>query len=204
MEYSNFKMPNRYLPNEKAKKYEFITIVGKMGDYELFYKNQAATPQADNLLTLMDHQRNMNVSNSSSLIKYTFNDGKIISLGKLIVKYTGGNIETGSIKYSYSFKIDDSDTTALSVFRKTDPLTYSQFQNNIYIFKSDFQKSKEYVLANISMGKKMLIEDLLNYQPAKAEIFFKDLSPLSQNNYVKIIEESSFEQLIEMIDAIKE
>ena len=45
---------------------------------------------------------------------------------------------------------------------------------------------------------------MIKHHPKKADIFFNDLTPLTQNKYLKLIEESSFEQLNKFINEIKE
>jgi hypothetical protein len=199
-DYSDFRLSNKYLPKAYAKKYKFICKIGNRGDYKLSYKNRPETPETDRLLTVMDHQRNENSDIENTLLKYSIKDGKIIDIGKLTVRYFGGNTETGSIKYSYSFHMDDNDTTAVHAFKQSYPIIYEKYKNDIYIFKNEFQKCLEYVLSHISEGKRLFIKNYIENNPDRINIVFNNLSPITQNKYIEIIEKLTFDQLDEFVN----
>jgi hypothetical protein len=138
--FSDFALSGKYFPDEYDKRYQFISKIGYKGEYELCYnRNSSYTPETDHLLTLMDQQRNAASSERKTLQRYSINDGKIINLGKVIVKYSGGTVEEGSTKYFYSFHSVDNDTTALHAFKQSYPLLFDKCKNEIYSFDSEVE-----------------------------------------------------------------
>jgi hypothetical protein len=134
-EHSDFALSEKYLPDEADKKYQFICKIGSVGEYELCCnKNTSYTPETNNLLTLMGQQRSENPADKNTLQKYDLNGGKIINIGKIVVTYSGGTVENGSTKYSYSFQTVGNDTIALHAFKLSYPLIFEKFRNDIYSF----------------------------------------------------------------------
>ena len=193
---STFKMPDDYLKDEKVKKQEFITTIGKWGNYELcFKKSTTNSPETDNLLSVLDMERSPNSIQSNVLQKYTLNDGKIINIGKLIVKYSGGVKEDSRISYSYSFHTISYDTVAIYAFKQAYPEIYDKYKNEIYIFKTEFEASIEYVLNHLSEGKRLRIQSFIDENPDKLEHVFENLNAKTQEKYADDIEKYTFEQL---------
>ncbi|NJK85339.1 MAG: hypothetical protein HC906_04595 [Bacteroidales bacterium] len=202
-EFSDFSLSKKYLPKRNLRDYKFISKLGEKGDYELLYKNYSETPETDILLTVMDIQRAENSDSKKSLLRYTINDGKVINIGKVVVKYIGGDIDYGSIKYSYKFQLDDNDTTVLYAFRQTYPMIYEKYKNDIYVFKNEFNKCYDYILSHLSEGKRIYVLSYFESHPDRLKMVLKDLSPLTQNSYIETIELSTFEELEEHFNKVE-
>jgi hypothetical protein len=137
-EFSDFTLSEKYIPDEYDKRYQFIGKIGYKGDYELCYNKIASyTPETDNLLILMDQPKSVSSPSKKTLQKYSINDGKIINIGKVIVKYTGGSVEGGSTRYYYSFRSIGNDTTAMHAFKQSYPLIFDKYKNDVYSFDSE-------------------------------------------------------------------
>jgi hypothetical protein len=194
--YSTFKLSKNYLLDRKFKKQEFLTAIGNWGNYELcFKKSTTNSPESDNLLSVLDMERSPNSMQSNALQKYTINDGKIINIGKLIVKYSGGIKDDSRISYSYSFHTISYDTIAIYAFKQTYPGIYEKYKNEIYSFKSEFDTSIEYLLNLLSEGKRLRIQSFIDENPDKLEQVFKNLNAKTQEKYADDIEKYTFEQL---------
>jgi hypothetical protein len=197
---SDFILSDKYLPNENAKKFQFISKIGKKGDYELYYNyNPSYSPESNNLLTLMDQQRNASANDRRILSEYTLNDGKIINVGKITVNYNGGNTDGGSIKYSYSFDSDDNDTVAMNAFKLSYPEIYNKYKNEVYVFKSEFDECYKYILSHISPEKKSIIMSFIANHPDRLKVIFKDLSQSTKIKYTETIEKCASAQLNEFL-----
>lgn len=137
-EFADFALSGKYIPDGVDKRYQFISIIGNKGEYDLCYnKRSSYTPETDNLLLLMDQQKSVSSTSKKTLQKYSLNDGKIINIGKVVVKYTGGTVEGGSTRYYYSFQSIGHDTTALHAFKQSYPLIFDKCRNDVYFFRSE-------------------------------------------------------------------
>jgi hypothetical protein len=135
--HSDFNLPEKSLQNNRLIKQQFISLFGDSGIYRLFYKQNVSSAESDNLLVLMDMDRNKASSEKVAIQEYSIAGGKMVNIGKLIVTYHGGQEIDGKINYSFSFKTNSNDTSALSVFRETYSSIYKKYSNNIYMFKSE-------------------------------------------------------------------
>jgi hypothetical protein len=133
----NFYLSEKYLPNESLKNYQFISKVGKKGDYQLNYQQNMSSSETESLVSLMDMDRNMKTTKTHTLQKYELNDCKIINIGKIVVCYTGGTVIDGNISYSYSFYSLGDDTLALHAFKESYPLVFESCRNELCFFKSE-------------------------------------------------------------------
>jgi hypothetical protein len=199
----NFYLSEKYFPIKSFKNYQFIAKVGKKGDYQLNYQQNMSSSETENLVSLMDMDRNMQASTKHTLQKYTLNDCKIINIGKIVVCYTGGNVIDGKISYSYSFNSFGGDTLALHAFKESYPLVYESCQNDICSFKSEFEACMDYIFGHISEDKKRVIKKFIEDHPDKLKSFFKDLTSENKQEYVEQIENYTFEQLKDVLGEIK-
>jgi len=196
----NFQLSKKYLPRERLKEYDYIKIIGDKGFYDLYYKQKkASSSETDNLLSLMDMERNTGLASNNILQRYALNDGKIMNIGKIVVRYSGGNVESGNISYSYSFHSFGGDTLALHAFKDSYPLIYSKYKNDIYFFKSDLEKCIEFILHNISDGKSLMIKNFMDEHPDRIKYVFKDLTYETQEKFAITIEKLTFEELHEFL-----
>ena len=193
---SDFRLSKKYLPEERFKKYNFVSIIGDTGVYELCsHQNIAYAPETDNIKSLLDMERNMTSLEKKILKRYLLYGGKIINIGKFSVKYEGGTMENGNISYTCNFHLVTSDTIALSAFKGTYPQIYERYKNEIYVFKDEFHKCIEFILNNISEGKSLRIKSYIDEHPERLEYVFKDLTPDTQEKFAADIEKYTFEQL---------
>lgn len=130
----NFKLPNNFLQNDRIIKQYFISSIVNFGNFRLCYRRNVSSSESDNLLTLMNAYRNNNTSEKIALQEYSINAGKIVNIGKLIVKYQGGKVNSGNINYSFSFQFNNNDTLALHAFKKTYSSIYKKFSDELYMF----------------------------------------------------------------------
>jgi len=198
--FSDFELPESYLSSENFIKQQFISTIGNRGDYELCLKKGVSnSAESDNLLTNLDMERSMATTSNNIIQKYTLNDGKIINIGKLVVKYTGGTMENSRITYSYSFHSVNNDTLALYAFKQTYPLIYNKYKGEMYVFKSEFDTCLDFVLNHISEGKRLRLQAYIADNPDRVTIVFKDLNSETQDKFVADIEKYTFEQLDEFL-----
>jgi hypothetical protein len=131
----DIRLNRNYLPNETYKDFNFIGKIGHYGVYELHVKKSVNyTPDTDNLLTVMDMERNISSTQTNTLFQFKLYEGKVINIGKFIIQYKGGTIDSGKINYSYELKTVGNDTTALYAFSQAYPEIYETYKNEIYFF----------------------------------------------------------------------
>jgi len=135
--HSDIKLPKRYLQNDRRIKQKYIGLVGNYGIYWLSVMQDVSSDESDNLLALMNAYRNQKSFDKRALQEYCVESGKIINIGKFVVKYQGGKVIDGKINYTYSFQTDSNDTLALGVFRKTNPSLYKKYSNEVYMFNNE-------------------------------------------------------------------
>jgi hypothetical protein len=135
--HSDIKLPKRYLQNDRRIKQKYIGLVGNYGIYWLSVMQDVSSDESDNLLALMNAYRNQQSFDKRALQEYCIESGKIINIGKFVVKYQGGKVIDGKINYTYSFQTDSNDTLALGVFRKTNPSLYKKYSNDVYMFNNE-------------------------------------------------------------------
>lgn len=135
--HSDIKLPKRYLQNDRRIKQKYIGLVGNYGIYWLSVMQDVSSDESDNLLALMNAYRNQQSFDKRALQEYCIESGKIINIGKFVVKYQGGKVIDGKINYTYSFQTDSNDTLALGVFRKTNPSLYKKYSNEVYMFNNE-------------------------------------------------------------------
>jgi len=135
--HSDIKLPKRYLQNDRRIKQKYIGLVGNYGIYWLSVMQDVSSDESDNLLALMNAYRNQQSFDKRALQEYCVESGKIINIGKFVVKYQGGKVIDGKINYTYSFQTDSNDTLALGVFRKTNPSLYKKYSNDVYMFNNE-------------------------------------------------------------------
>ena len=135
--HSDIKLPKRYLQNDRRIKQKYIGLVGNYGIYWLSVMQDVSSDESDNLLALMNAYRNQKSTDKRALQEYCIESGKIINIGKFVVKYQGGKVIDGKINYTYSFQTDSNDTLALGVFRKTNPSLYKKYSNEVYMFNNE-------------------------------------------------------------------
>jgi len=135
--HSDIKLPKRYLQNDRRIKQKYIGLVGNYGIYWLSVMQDVSSDESDNLLALMNAYRNQQSFDKRALQEYCVESGKIINIGKFVVKYQGGKVIDGKINYTYSFQTDSNDTLALGVFRKTNPSLYKKYSNEVYMFNNE-------------------------------------------------------------------
>jgi len=191
----NFYLSNKYFPIEKMKYYQFISKIGEKGNYELNYQPNVGSSETGSLVSLMDMERNMKTTTKNTFQKYTLNDCKLINIGKIVVCYTGGDVNDGNISYYYSFYSSGNDTLALHAFKESYPQVYESCRNDICAFKSELEEYLDYILTNISKGKSLLIKNFIEVHPDKVKSVFKDLTFENKQKYVEQIEKYTFEQL---------
>ncbi len=136
-EFSNFKISKKYLPNEQFKKYQFIGIIGDTGIYNICLEgNRTSTYETNEVLNLKDKNGNLKTLDVNLLNRLMIYDGKIISFGKIIAKFKSGNGEESENNYTCNVNSTDEDTIALYAFKKTYPLIYDKYQNDLRIIRN--------------------------------------------------------------------
>jgi|WetSurMetagenome_2_1015567.scaffolds.fasta_scaffold53872_2 hypothetical protein len=136
--HSDIKLPEIGLQNDRQIKQKFISIVGNYGIYRLSKIQDFSSNESDNLLALMNKDRNPQSSDKRVIQEYSIESGKIINIGKFIVKYQGGQVIDGKINYTYSLHADSNDTLALCVFRETNPSLYKKYSNDVLMFNNEW------------------------------------------------------------------
>jgi hypothetical protein len=194
--FSDFKLHESYPSSDRLKQYEFISTYGDMGSYNLCFKNKLSnSTESGNLLTLMDMEQSPETLNKMILYQYSINQRLVLNLGKIIVKYQGGTMDNGSIKYTYSFETAENDTLALSAFKTAYPDIYEEYKNEIYDFANEFNQCVDYVITNVSKDKGLAIKNYIEANPDKTKEVFKELRPETQKNYVKWINSFTSDEL---------
>jgi hypothetical protein len=135
--HNDFLLSKRSLINNMLIKQKFISLIGDYGKYRLCYKRNVSTTESDNLLTLMNADRHEQSSDKVAIQEFSIDEGKIVNIGKLVVRYQGGKIINGMLNYSYSFQTDSNDTLALSVFKEEYSSIYNKHANEIFMFKNE-------------------------------------------------------------------
>jgi len=135
--HSDIKLPKICLQNDSQSKQEFISLIGNYCIYRLSKVQDVSSNESDNLLTLMNAYRNQQSFDIRAIQEYSIESGKIINIGKIIVKYHGGKVINGKINYTYSFQTDNNDTLALCVFRETNPTLYNKYSNEVFMFNNE-------------------------------------------------------------------
>lgn len=187
-------LSERNLPQEKMRRREFISIIGTYGDYSLAYNYPIASQETENLKNLMDMDANQKTNTSKIIVeKYSIRSGKIINLGKIIVKYKGGQNVDGKINYSYVFDTNWEDTLALNTFKIEYPEIFRRYIDDVYSFKDDIQMNLEYIVKNLSEEKGKILSNFINEQPEKTKILFNNLNNSNKefylNNFQKLSDE---------------
>jgi uncharacterized protein YlzI (FlbEa/FlbD family) len=200
-EAKNFSLSSKFLPTDENKYYKYISKIGTKGIYELVYQHSNFSGELDYLVSLMELDKNSNSQSKIPIQEYTFNDCKIINIGKIIVNYKGGEIVDGIINYSYTFSYRSNDTTSLFALKQTYPALFDAFKNDICCFKGDFEQSIDYLLAHISEGKKIVVKQFIEDHPDKTKIVFKDISLDNIQKYIEMIEKFSFDELNEFLNS---
>jgi len=174
--HSRLPIPKEYLPKERLKKFEFISFVGDTGTYDLNCRHNAVSGTYSNPIT----ENSFDVEDNGILERYRrygVHDGKIIYLGKTLVKYTGGNVVNRRIKYEYDFYPVFTDTIALHAFRVSYPDLFNMYANEIIGFKTEFEQCIEYIILELPEEKSLLLRTLVNEHPDHLEDVFQDLNP---------------------------
>jgi len=135
--HSDINLPKICLQNDRQIKQEFISLIGNYGIYRLSKLQDVSSNESDNLLALMNAYRNKQSTDKRAIQEYCIESGKIINIGKLVVKYQGGNVIDGKINYTYSFQTNSNDTLALCVFRETNPLLYRKYSDDVFMFNNE-------------------------------------------------------------------
>jgi len=135
--HTEIKLPKISLQNDRQIKQKFICLIGNYGIYRLSEIQDISSNESDNLLALMNAYRNQQSSDERAILEYCIESGKIINIGKLVVKYQGGKVIDGKMNYTYSFKINSNDTLALCVFKETNPSLYKKYSNDVFMFYNE-------------------------------------------------------------------
>ena len=136
-EFSNFNISKKYLPNEQFKNYQFIGIMGDTGIYNICLEgNRTSTYETNENLNLKDKNGNLKSLDVNSLNRIMIYDGKIISFGKIIAKFKSGNEEESKNNYTCNITSTDKDTIAIYAFKKTYPLIYNKYQNDLRVIRN--------------------------------------------------------------------
>lgn len=193
---SMLKFPRGYLPKGKQKQYDFISVIGKRGKFSLKYKkNNIHSSETENLLSVLDLEKDPSGRESSILQKYDFKDGNIINLGKISIKYIGGKAEDGRIKYKYTVDHDKKDTLMLGLLEKEYPNVYNTYKNEIYDFYNEFEECVFYIVDHVSEDKKNTILQFLIDNPERITVTFKELSPQNQKEMATTLNKYTKEDL---------
>ncbi len=193
---SPYNLPKSYLPNEKDKEYQYINFIGSRGEFDICYKpKNLYSAETDNILSVLDMERNTTNPGKNILQQYKLHDGKIINLGRIVVTYKGGNIENSNISYTYTFQSIGSDTLALHALRMEYPEFYDKYKNQIYIFKSKLEQNIDYVLENISEGKALMIKGFIQDHPDRIDNIFNELNTSNRDSLAKIFKGYNFDDL---------
>lgn len=207
-----FKLPAKNIKDKNNKEYALIHKFGNKGDYELFYYREgSANKNDDYFLSNQEQTKIVGFPEKNIIKKFTFGDNKIINLGKLIVKYEGGNLQTsainssvgGNVNYTYKFDAISSDTTALHIFKNIYPEIYDAYKDDIFTFKSEFEKALEYVLNNIAEGKRLFLIQFIEENPNSLKSIFADLDENSQKDFATKIEKFTFEEMKDFLNSKK-
>jgi hypothetical protein len=200
----DLKLPGKYLPKEGYKYYHFISKIGKKGNFDLYYKPRNVYSETNNLLNLMELERNNLPSPKKNVLnKYSINDCKILNIGKISVYYSGGNTMDGKISYSFSFITYYGDTTALHAFRESYPEIYEKYTNDICNSRSELEICINYVLNNISTEKAVMIKKFFDDDPDRARRAFYKLTPKNQKAIAEEIEKFSLKELDDFLNEKK-
>ena len=202
-EVSDFKLPEKYLPDEQFKKYNFISIIGDTGVYELcLAQHRISTSETDDFLNLMDIDRDLTSTKENTLKKLSLYRGKIINLGKIIVKLKSDNVKESNTSYTYTVRSVDSDTVAIYAFKETYPLIYHRYQNDVYVIRNKINECLEYILTNISEAKSQLLLSFIKDHPDQIDFIFKDLTPETQERVAKDIEKYTIDELDDFLKKV--
>lgn len=199
---SYLKFPNSSLPKNKYKQYDFISVKGKGGDYALEYKkNNKHSSETENLLSVMDMEKDPSSRESSTLQNYKFKSGNIINLGKITIKYIGGQAEDGRIKYSYTIEHNKQDTMMLDLLKNQYPEIYTNHQDDIYDLYNEFEECIFHIVNNVSEEKSKIILQFIIDHPDKLSKVFANLTPQSQKQVTSMINEFTEEELHQFLNS---
>lgn len=193
-DHRDFYISKQFLPRNRYRKFKFISIIGDTGIYELNCKYEEPS-SASNSLLLEKKVEELKDNFVKKHQKYIFNEGKIISIGKILVKYTGGNIDNNSINYSYSLYTMANDSLALIALRESYPEIYSKYKNEIFVCQSVLETCLEFVLNHISKEKSLIISEFMKKYPDRVGDVFRGLNMETQVNFVNTIENFTAEEL---------
>lgn len=198
--YKKFVFPNPDIENSNDKSYNFIHTIGERGNYELFYFREGFGDNVDdNLLSTIEKERIEGEALKVVLHRFDFSNKKIVNIGKVTVKYAGGEQQVyknwGGINYSYSFNIESKDETALNKFKDHYPEIYNTFKNEICTIRSDYEESLEFVLNNISEGKRLFLIQFMEENQDKLSDSFKELNETNRVKIANEIEKFNFDEL---------
>ncbi len=135
--HSDIKLPKKSLQYDRQIKQEFICLIGNYGIYRVSKIQDVSSDESDKLLALMNAYRNPQSSDKRAIQEYCIESGKIINIGKLVVKYQDGKIIDGKLNYSYSFQANSNDTLALCVFKETNPSLYKKYADDVFMFNNE-------------------------------------------------------------------
>jgi hypothetical protein len=200
----DFNIPRKYLPKGSYKYYRFLSKVGKKGNFDLYYKPRDVYSETNNLLNLMELERNnLPTPRKNILHSYSLNECKIVNIGKVVVYYSGGYTMDGKISYSYTFSTFYGDTTALHAFRESYPEIYQKYTNEICNSRSELEGCINYVLNNISEEKALMIKKFIEEDPDRARRTFYKLTPKNQKAVAEEIEKFSLKELDDFLNENK-
>lgn len=184
-EHQEFDLSKKMLPKSEYNKFDFINFIGDYGEYNLIYNFNSMTRETENLKSLMNMYSFPNVNNSKTFIeKYSIKSGKIINIGRIVVKYTDGKANDGKIVYNFSFKTIWEDTIALQAFKLEYPGIYDQYKNQVYSFKSELQNNIEFLINNLPQEKSRILLDFINKYPEKSTYVFANLNDNTKSDYL--------------------
>lgn len=126
----DFHLPEDNLKNNSYIRQQMISTIGKYGTYSLFNEPNLALEPED-VYSILKSNQILGSPYRRVIRTYDIEKGKIINIGKLTVKFTGGKVIDGKIFYTYSFQSNCSDTLALHVFKETNPMVYEKYANDV-------------------------------------------------------------------------
>lgn len=124
------QLPEMILQNNGLIRQELISSIGNYGVYSLFNEPNVAM-ESDNIFTVVKTNKSLDAPSRNVIREYDIENGKIVNIGKVVVKYTGGKVVDGKIIYSYSFKTNCKDTLALHVFKESNPMVFEKYANEV-------------------------------------------------------------------------